>query len=83
MLQGNENFSDVITDRGIEAMPNIEYYLARQYIREGRSEDARALIESLENNYPESLLFIRRRGKGLTWQPVSRQVSNLLNSMNK
>jgi tetratricopeptide (TPR) repeat protein len=77
MLRDNENFSHIVTDRGVEAMPNIEYNLARQYLRQGNSDDALALIESLEKNYPDSLLFTRRSGSGRRWQPVSQVVSNL------
>jgi tetratricopeptide (TPR) repeat protein len=77
MLRENENFSHIVTDRGVEAMPNVEYFLARQYIRQGNSEDAMALIESLEKNYPDSLLFTRRMGSGPRWQPVSQVVANL------
>ncbi len=77
MLSDNENFSHIVTDRGVEAMPNIEYFLARQYLRQGNSGDALALIESLEKNYPDSLLFTRRSGSSRRWQPVSQVVANL------
>jgi tetratricopeptide (TPR) repeat protein len=77
MLRENENFSQILTDRGVEAMPNVEYFLARQYLRQGSSDDALALIESLEKNYPDSLLFSRRSGSGRRWQPVSQVVGNL------
>lgn len=77
MLRDNENFSNIVTDRGVEAMPNIEYYLARQYIRQGNNDDAVALIESLELNYPDSLLFTRRSGSGRRWQPASNVVGSL------
>jgi tetratricopeptide (TPR) repeat protein len=77
MLRENENFSHIVTDRGVEAMPNVEYFLARQYLRQGSSDDALALIESLEKNYPDSLLFTRRSGSGRRWQPVSQVVGNL------
>jgi len=50
MLRENKNFSYIVTDRGVEAMPNVEYYLARQYLRQGDNDNALALIESLEKN---------------------------------
>jgi len=77
MLRDNENFSDIVTDRGVEAMPNIEYYLARQHLRQGNNDDAMALIQSLEMNYPDSLLFTRRSGTGRRWQPVTQVIGNL------
>jgi len=77
MLRENENFSHIVTDRGVEAMPNVEYYLARQYLRQGDNVNALALIESLEKNYPDSLLFARRSGSRPRWQPASQVVGNL------
>jgi hypothetical protein len=77
MLRENENFSHIVTDRGVEAMPNVEYFLARQYLRQGDNDNALTLIESLEKNYPDSLLFTRRSGSGRRWQPVSQVVGNL------
>ncbi|UCD78681.1 MAG: tetratricopeptide repeat protein [Desulfobacterales bacterium] len=77
MLRDNENFSNVVTDRGVEAVPNIEYYLARQYLRQGSIDNALALIESLEKNYPDSLLFTRRSGSGRRWQTVSQVIPRL------
>lgn len=77
MLRQNENFSNVVTDRGVEAMPNIEYYLARQYLREGSIDSALTLIESLEKNYPDSRLFTRRFGSRQRWQPASQVVPSL------
>jgi tetratricopeptide (TPR) repeat protein len=77
MLRQNENFSNVVTDRGVEAMPNIEYYLARQYLRQGNTENALALVESLEKNYPDSRLFTGRFGSRQRWQPVSQVIPGL------
>jgi tetratricopeptide (TPR) repeat protein len=77
MLRNNENFSHIVTDRGVEAMPNVEYFLARQYLRQGDNDNALALIESLEMNYPDSLLFTGRSGSGSRWQPVSQVITNL------
>jgi hypothetical protein len=58
-------------------MPNVEYYLARQYLRQGNNDNALVLIESLEKNYPDSLLFTGRTGSGSRWQPVSQVITNL------
>ena len=77
MLRQNENFLNVVTDRGVEAMPNIEYYLARQYLRQGSIDSAQALIESLEKNYPDSRLFTGRLGGGRRWQPASQVIPGL------
>ena len=58
-------------------MDRIEYYLARQDIRQGDSDSALSFIESLEKNYPDSLLFMRGSGRGRRWQPVTQVVSGL------
>jgi tetratricopeptide (TPR) repeat protein len=77
MLRQNENFSNVVTDRGVEAVPNIEYYLARQYLRQGSIDSALPLIESLEKNYSDSRLFTGRFGSRQRWQPVSQVIPGL------
>lgn len=77
MLRENEKFSHIVNDRGVEAMPNIEYYLARQYLRQGDSDRALTLVESLEMNYSDSILFTRRSGSGRRWQPVTQVIGDL------
>jgi len=76
MLQENpnEDFLNVVIDRGIEAVPNIERYLAWQYMSEGRNKEAAYLIESLERNYAESLVLVRGGGGRPRWVPVSEVV---------
>ena len=61
----------VVTDRGIEAMPAIELYLARQYLKTGREDEAGALMESLESNYADSLVFSGGNSRGRRWVTVS------------
>ena len=80
MLQANQNesYSNVITDQGIEVLPNIEYFLARQYVRQGRLKEADTMLKSIEVNYSDSLLFFGRRGR---WQPISQAVARLRNEM--
>jgi hypothetical protein len=77
LLRRNENFLNVVTDRGVEAMPNIEFYLARQYLRQGNTDNALALLESLEKNYPDSRLFTGRFGGSQRWQPASQVIPSL------
>lgn len=55
----------------------IEFYLAHQYLRQGNTDNALALIESLEKNYPDSRLFTGRFGTGRRWQPVSQVIPRL------
>ena len=77
LLRQNDNFSTVATDRGTEVLPTVEHYLAQQYLRDGRIEDARTLRDSLELNYASSYILTREPGTGWKWLPVSQVVSNL------
>ncbi len=72
------DFPNIITNQGMEALPAIETYLARQYIRDGRTADAETLIDSLEQNYANSLIFTGRRGRsGAPYQPISNIIPQL------
>ena len=82
MLRENDKFSYIVTDRGVEAVPNIEYYLAREYLRQGDTNSAVNLIESLEEGYPDSLLYVRGARRDRRWQPVGKVVSRLRRKAN-
>ena len=77
LLNQDNKFSTVTTDRGMEVLPNIENYLAQRYLQDGRIEDARVLRDSLELNYADSYILSREPGAGWRWLPVSQVVSNL------
>jgi hypothetical protein len=77
MLRENDKFSNIVTDRGTEAMPNLENYLASSYIREGRFEEAQVFIESLETKYANSLVLTRGADLRLKWLPGSQVAENL------
>ena len=77
MLRQNDNYATVTTERGMEVMPNVEHYLAQQYLRDGRIEDARVLKDSLELNFSGSYILTRDPGTGWKWLPVSQVVSKL------
>ena len=67
----------VVTDRGIEALPNIEIYLVRQYLRDGRETNATVLSESLQDQYPESMVFMGGRGRGGRWLTVAEALGRI------
>ncbi len=77
MLIENDKFSNIVTDRGTEAMPNLENYLAYSYIQEGRVEDALVYIESLETKYANSFVLTRGAGRRLKWISASQAAENL------
>jgi len=77
MLRENDKFSDIVTDRGTEAIPNLENYLAYRYIREGRVEEARVLIDSLESKYANALVLTRGADRRFRWIPAFQAAENL------
>ncbi len=76
-MLANDKFSNLVTDRGIEALPNIEHILVRNYLREGQEEKAEQLMDSLEKNYPDSRVFTRGQGRGPRILPVSEILKEL------
>ncbi len=74
---GNQDVPSVVTDRGTEALPNIEHTLARHYISTGRTREADQMIESLESNYNDSMVVVRKRGSGPFLQPISKVIEEL------
>ena len=79
MLRKNDKFSNIVTDRGAEAIPNLENFLANSYIREGRTEEARVFIESLEGEYANSFVVTRGADRRLKWVPAWQVAENLRN----
>jgi hypothetical protein len=80
LLSENEFGSSVVTERGIEAMPAMEYYLARYYISKKRYADAQPLIDSLQENYTGGKIYnIAAESR---WQSGQRAV-NKLNRLKK
>ena len=77
LVTGNNNDALGVTVHGFEALPNIEHYLVRQYINNGRNEKAEQLIDSLENNYKDSRIFTMKPGKGPKFSSVSEMVAGL------
>ena len=77
MLRSNDQFISVTTEREMEVLPNIEYYLAQQYLRDGRIEDARRMRDSIELNFSDSYILRRDPGTGWKWVPVSQVMQNL------
>jgi len=62
-ISNNRNFDNVVTDWGMEAVPMLQYNLARYYIDQNRRGDAERLLDSLEQKYPQSLLMTMGRGR--------------------
>jgi hypothetical protein len=76
-LSANANFSELVTDMGIEAVPTLQKFLIGQYIQAGRYEEATALVDALEHTYTDSYVAERGRSGDPEWMPVSQVVQNL------
>ncbi len=48
--------TNLITEQGLEAVPTLQTFLARQYLEQGRTEEAAAMVDQLAQNYPDSLI---------------------------
>jgi len=56
-LRESSQYTDIVTDQGVEAVPNIQMYLARQYLEQNRVDEAAALLDELSTRYPDSLIM--------------------------
>jgi hypothetical protein len=58
-------------------MPNLEQYMAYAYIQEGRIDEARAMIDSLGNKYPDSFVIIPGVNRRFERVPVRQVIEDL------
>ena len=82
MLDENENFDDIVIDWGFKAKPTLQVSLANKYIQEGRYDDAKKIINELENNSEDEYIFShtgRRAGTG--WKPKNDIINSLKNKL--
>lgn len=56
-LRDTAQYGDIVTDQGVEALPNIQAFLVRQYIEENRVDDARSLLDELSQTHSDSLII--------------------------
>jgi hypothetical protein len=56
-LRESSEYGDIVTEQGVEALPNIQAFLARQYIDENRIDEAISLLQDLSTNYSDSLII--------------------------
>ena len=81
MLSDNPYSGSVITERGIEPMPALEYYLARWYISKKQYANAQPLIESLQQNFSGDKIF--NIAAETRWQSGSKVLHKLDNLKRK
>lgn len=66
-------YDEVITENGIDAIPTLQTYLARQYLQEGRTDEAAALIESLSAHGDRMIVEPNEMG-----EPITRSVGEIV-----
>jgi hypothetical protein len=59
-IQGTKS-DNVVFRNGLEALPTVGHVLVWTYFRDGRTEDVNNMVNSLEENYSDSLYSIRSR----------------------
>ncbi len=66
-------YDEIVTEQGIDAIPTLQTYLARQYLQDGRTEDAMTLIEALSAQGDRLIIEPNEMG-----EPVTRSVSEII-----
>jgi hypothetical protein len=82
MLRGKDAFARVVTDRGIEAVPTIQSFLAEAYLREGRTKEARTMVETMEREYAEGVVALPGPGGNVELYTVTNFVLRLRPRLN-
>jgi len=67
LLMENDTRAEVVTDWGIKATPTMQYYLASQYIENGRIQEAEDLIYQLGQN-TDDIIFTAGQRNGRTFK---------------
>jgi len=80
LLNGTEAYPSVMTSYDVEALPAIEYYLAERYVQQGRRTEAERLADSIEENYPDSLILVST-DNSKSMEPALHLIQGLRNSI--
>ncbi|MBK1717474.1 hypothetical protein CKO27_07440 [Thiocystis violacea] len=75
-LIGTSPYPEVVTEQGIDAIPTLQTYLARQYVQEGRYEEASAIIDALSVHADSVIVEPNDMGEPTT-KPVRDIVTDL------
>ncbi len=66
-------YPEVVTDQGINAIPTIQTYLARQYVQDGRLEDASMMLDALSVHGDNVILEPNEMG-----EPTARAAQDIV-----
>ena len=69
-------YSEVLTEQGIDAIPTLQTYLARQYVQEGRYEEASSILDALGAHSNSVIVEPNEMG-----EPTTKPVSEILGEL--
>ncbi|NEV61036.1 hypothetical protein [Thiorhodococcus minor] len=69
-------YSEVVTEQGINAIPTLQTYLARQYVEEGRYDEATAVLDALSAQSDSIILEPNDMG-----EPTARTAQDIVNEL--
>ncbi len=75
-LMTTSPYSDVVTEQGIEAIPALQSYLARQYVQEGRYDEAATVIDALSTHSDAVIMEPSEMG-----QPVTKTAQEIVTEL--
>ena len=82
VLAGNEKFSTLVTDQGVQAVPSLQSYLVRSYISDGKTGEAKVLLNDLSNDANTTYVADRGASGEPVWRSSSEVVSELNGALN-
>ena len=80
MLTDNDNFQNIVVDWGADAVPTIQSQLANKYISDGRIDDAKKILLSLEEKGVEGYILAPSPGRR---RPSWQKTSDIINDLNE
>ncbi|QGU32882.1 hypothetical protein [Thermochromatium tepidum] len=69
-------YSEVVTEQGIDAIPTLQTYLARQYIQDGRTAEASAILDALSAQPDRLIVEPNEMG-----EPITQSVGSIVNEL--
>ena len=69
-------YTNILTEQGMEALPTIQTFLARQYIDQNRIEEASDLLNQLADKFPNSLIVEPSSGSVPTQPRTALEIVN-------
>jgi hypothetical protein len=75
-LVSTSPYAEVVTEQGIDAIPTLQTYLARQYIQEGRSAEAVAILDAMSAHSDRLIIEPNEMG-----EPTTKSVGEIVSDL--